>query len=280
MAGFDAIESSGFNASVASGYDARGIADPGDLCILHSRVLLQISGVNSGRCSGWSSLSVDGTYILYKNITAFGACGYGLPIPESHEIVIGGVLSGETFKISIGGNVIVSHTDTTGIIQDTRIALSLGWNASVDPLASTITASGKSGTADTISLVGDQPAEPFGGLVTINSPGGEALYSHSKVENPEPNTKTYATLTATGGKYQSLKAQLIVSRLGSPPADNILNLTMDLIDPDIGTPNTAPLFFSNPIIKANFGEPMDNELACTGDNASSSGQAIATFLGI
>lgn len=74
---------------------------------------------------------------------------------ETTATIENGPISGETFSLTIGGNEIASHTDTTGIIEDTIDALVSAWNGSADPIASLITATKVS--ASSILLVADDP---------------------------------------------------------------------------------------------------------------------------
>lgn len=99
------------------------------------------------------------------------------------HLTVGGTLSGETFQILVGGQVIAEHVDGTGTIADTVAALVSAWNSSTDAWATGVTASDSS---PDVVLTADVPGWDFD--VTINTPGGSATFSKAVVTAVEgPN---------------------------------------------------------------------------------------------
>ena len=100
-------------------------------------------------------------------------------------ITVGGVLVGDTFTISVGGKVIVSFTDSTGVIETAVDAMISQWNASTSGFATPITAT-KSGTT-MIVLTADEAGFPF--AVTLTVSVGAATFTQA------------TTVTATGPNF-------------------------------------------------------------------------------
>jgi len=104
-------------------------------------------------------------------------------------LTIGGTLAGETFTISIGGDVIASHTDTDTVIASTVAALVAQFNSSTHLWALEITAGDNS---PDITLTADVAGVPFD--VTVNTPGGSATFNKAiTVANSAPNDLSVAT---------------------------------------------------------------------------------------
>jgi len=293
---FDAPLSTSFNGLIDSGFHARYF-NPEVICQPHTKVMLTLSGFNQAACQNslpfgleWRSLDIDGVYILYRQLgsISFGFCQYETPSPELHDIEIGGQLAGETFSVSIGGQVIASHTDTTGLYFDTSIALKDQWNNSTNPLTTPIAA--RLVDTNVFQLIAIDEGEPFGGAITINNPGGEATFVHKQVRTQEPPIKTYGEIAIQNSQviseYKSLDISLLINRLGTPPENKIESLKIHLTQPEPPVVFTGPvppssLFFSDPDPNVDFGVSMNNDLECAAASfiASSGGQARATFLG-
>jgi len=91
-------------------------------------------------------------------------------VAQITKVTVGGTLAGETFTISIGGEVIATHTDGTTNIADTVAALVAAFNESTCPYAAGIIAA----TDDDpdVVLTSEVDGMPF--VITINTPGGSA----------------------------------------------------------------------------------------------------------
>lgn len=124
--------------------------------------------------------------------------GTATAVAQVRTLAVGGTLNGETFTISIGGETIASHTDSTTVIADTVAALVAAWNASTHPYVATDAGGTKGITAADSSpdvvLTAVVAGVPFGDesdswKVTLNTPGGSATFTQA------------ATTDATGPNF-------------------------------------------------------------------------------
>ncbi len=97
--------------------------------------------------------------------------GTALKVAQVNTVTVGGTLAGETFEISVGGEIIAAHTDTDTVIATTVAALVAAWNNSANPWATRITAVDAS---PDIVLTADVLGCPF--EITLNTPGGIATF--------------------------------------------------------------------------------------------------------
>lgn len=120
--------------------------------------------------------------------------GKAPPVAQVTTVTVGGTLAGEDFEISVGGELIASHTDADTVIATTVAALVAAWNASTSPYATQVSAADAS---PDIVLTSDVGGMPF--VITLNTPGGSATFAQAATTaSAGPNHWDDATNWDTG----------------------------------------------------------------------------------